>query len=132
MGNLAEGARNAVEVCMAVKKGEHVLILTDRETLEVGGAISEAAEKASKGNVKTFVFEDYTERPAKKLPKEVLESMPWANVTFYAAQSKPGELAVRGPFIRTAIKYARTVTCPASLRNSWRRACVPTIRKSQS
>ncbi len=92
---------------MAVNKGEHVLILTDRETLEVGEAISQAAEKVSKGNVKTFVLEDYTERPAKEIPKEVLESMPWANVTFYAAKSMRGELAVRGPFIRTAIKYAR-------------------------
>lgn len=107
MGNLGEGARNAVEVCMAVRKGEHVLILTDRDTLEVGEAISEAAEKVSRGNVKVFVLEDYTERPAKELPTEVVESIPRANVTFYAAQSKLGELAIRGPFIRTAIKYAR-------------------------
>ena len=107
MGNLTEGARNAVEVCMAVRKGEHVIILTDRETLEVGEAISGAAEKVTKGNIKTFVLEDYTDRPAKEIPREVLESMPWANVTFYAAKSKPGELTIRGPFIRTAIKYAR-------------------------
>ena len=103
LGNLAEGARNAVEICMAVKKGEHVLILTDRETLEVGEAISEAADRISKGNVKTFVLEDYTQRPAKEIPREILESMPWANVTFYAAKSKPGELAIRGPFIRKAM-----------------------------
>jgi len=107
LGNLTEGARNAVEVCMAVKREEHVLILTDRETLEIGEALSEAATKVSGGNVKTFVLEDYTERPAKEIPREVLESIPWANVTFYAARSKVGELAVRGPFIRAAIKYAR-------------------------
>lgn len=106
MGNLAEGARNAVKVCMAVKKGEHVLILTDRETLEVGEAIS-AVEAVSEGNVKLFVLEDYTERPAKEIPREIFDSIPGANVTFYAAKSKRGELAVRGPFIRTAIKYAR-------------------------
>ena len=47
---------------MAVGKGEHVLILTDRETLEVGEAISGATEKISKGNVKTLILEDYTER----------------------------------------------------------------------
>jgi leucyl aminopeptidase (aminopeptidase T) len=104
---LEEGARNAVEVCMQVKDGEHVLVLTDRQTLAVGNAISDAAEKASKGNVKLFVLEDYTERPAKELPKEILETIPWANVTYYAAASRPGELAIRGPFIRTAIKYAR-------------------------
>jgi hypothetical protein len=53
------------------------------------------------------MLEDYTERPAKEIPREVLESIPWANVTFYVATSKPGELVVRGPFIRTAINYAR-------------------------
>jgi leucyl aminopeptidase (aminopeptidase T) len=92
---------------MSIRKGEHVLILTDRQTLEVGKAISDAAEKVSKGNVKLFILEDYVERPAKELPKQILDTIPWANVTYYAAESKPGELAMRGPFIRTAIKYAR-------------------------
>ena len=36
---------------MAVRKGEHVLILTDRETLEVGEAIPGATENLPKGNV---------------------------------------------------------------------------------
>jgi len=107
MGSLHEGARNAVEVCMNVRKGENVLVLTDRDTFEVGKAISDEAERVSKGNVKLFVLEDYTERPAKELPKTILDTIPWANVTYYAAGSRPGELAIRGPFIRTAIKYAR-------------------------
>ena len=98
---------------MAVRKGEHVLVLTDRETLDVGRAIMNAAEKVSKENVKLFVLDDYTERPAKELPREILDAIPWANVTYYAARSKPGELAVRGPFIRTAIKYARHAHMPS-------------------
>ena len=113
MGTLEQGAKNAVEVCMAVRKGEHVLVLTDRETLDVGRAISNAAEKVSNGNVKLFILEDYTERPARELPKEILDAIPWANVTFYAAESKPGELAIRGPFIRTALKYARHAHMPS-------------------
>jgi len=113
VGSLGEGAGNAVEVCMAVRKGEHILIVTDRETLNVGRAISDAAEKISKGNVKLFVLEDYSERPAKELPKRILDTIPWANVTYYAAASKPGELAIRGPFIRTAIKYARHAHMPS-------------------
>jgi len=92
---------------MSIKNGEHVLVLTDRETLEVGEAILGAAQKTSKDNAKLFVLEDYTSRPAKELPKQILDAIPSANVTFYAAASKQGELAVRGPFIRTAIKYAR-------------------------
>ncbi len=113
MGTLSEGARNAVEICMAVRNGEHVLILTDRPTFEVGKAISDTAEKTSNGNVKLLVLEDYTERPAKELPKQILDLIPWANVTFYAAESQKGELSVRGPFIRTAVRYARHAHMPS-------------------
>jgi leucyl aminopeptidase (aminopeptidase T) len=98
---------------MSVKDGEHVLVVSDRETLEVGKSISEAAESISRGNVKIFVLEDYAERPTEELPKEIFEAIPWANVTFYAAQSKPGELAMRTLFIRTAIKYARHAHMPS-------------------
>ena len=107
MGTLQEGAKIAVEVCMSVRSGEHVIVVTDRPTLEVGRAISDAAEKVTKGNVKLLVLEDYVERPAKELPKAILDLIPWANVTYYAAESMRGELAIRGPFIRTAVKYAR-------------------------
>lgn len=44
MGTLKEGAENAVRVCMAVSSGEHVLILTDQATLEVGQALAKSAE----------------------------------------------------------------------------------------
>jgi aminopeptidase len=116
MGSLQEGARNAVEVCMSVKNGEHVLILTDKQTLDVGQALRDAAERASKGNVRLFVLEDYVQRPAKELPKPVLDQIPWTNVTFYAAESLPGELAIRQPFIRTALKYARHAHMPSITR----------------
>ena len=116
MGTLSEGAKNAVEVCMAVRKGERVLILTDRETLDVGEALSNAANKVSSGNVKLLVLEDYTQRPAKELPRQIAEAIPSTDVTYYAAQSEPGELTVRGPFIRTAIKYARHGHMPGVTR----------------
>ncbi len=116
MGSLVEGARNAAEVCMNVGPGERVLIVTDRETVEVGQAIADAAEQLTHGNVKLLLLEDYGPRPAKELPKAVLDLMPWANVTYYAAQSKPGELSIRQPFIRTAIKYARHAHMPSVTR----------------
>ena len=107
MGTLQEGARTAVEVCMSVRSGEHVLVLTDHATYDVGKAISDAADKVTNGNVKLLILEEYVARPATHLPKEILDLIPWANVTYYAAESKPGELAVRGPFIQAAVKYAR-------------------------
>jgi leucyl aminopeptidase (aminopeptidase T) len=98
---------------MAVRKDEKVLVLTDRPTREVGEALSNAAEKISNAKAQLFVLEDYTNRPAKELPKTILDAIPGANVTFYAAESMPGELAIRGPFIRTAIKYARHAHMPS-------------------
>lgn len=116
MGTLEEGARNAVEVCMSVTKGEHVLILTDSSTLEVGRAIAKAADKVTLGNVKLLVLDECTKRPATELPQSVAKEIPWADVTFLAAESKPGELAMRRSFIKTAVEYARHANMPGITR----------------
>ena len=47
MGTLYDGAKNAVEVCMGVKHGEHVLIVTDKSTITVGKALRRAAERVT-------------------------------------------------------------------------------------
>lgn len=116
LGSLEEGARNALEVCMSVRNGEHVLVVTDRSTHGIGKAISHAAETVSGGNVKLVVLEDHVQRPAIELPKEILELIPWADVTFYAAESKPGEIPIRRTFIRTAVRYARHGHMPGITR----------------
>lgn len=107
MGTVDDGARVAVEVCMGVKPGEHVLIVTDAFTRRVGEALKKAAENVSPQNVRILFLEDLGTRPLTSLPKPLEESIPWANVTFYAARSVAGELAVRGPFIKLAKQYAR-------------------------
>jgi leucyl aminopeptidase (aminopeptidase T) len=107
LGTADEGARIAVEVCMGVKSGEHVFIVTDSFTRRIGEALKRAAEKASPGNVKIAFLEDFGKRPLTSLPKPLGESIPWANVTFYAARSMGGELGLRMPFIKLAKQYAR-------------------------
>ncbi len=107
MGTLNEGARVAVEVCMDVRLGEHVLVVTDTYTQRIGEALRKAAEKVSPNNVKLVLLEDFGERPLTSLPKALEELVPWANVTFYAAKSIGGELALRMPFIKLAKQYAR-------------------------
>ncbi len=92
-----EGAKNAVEVCMGVKPGEHVLIVTDRSQYEIGEAIRMASLRITE-QVKLFVLEDYGERPMASLPKEIEKAIPWADVTFWAAESKKGELPMRRSF----------------------------------
>ena len=107
MGTIEEGARNAVEVCMGVKSGECVLIVTDRGTYAVGEALTHAAEKVTP-QVQMHILEDYGVRPLRDLPKKIENAIPQADVTFWAAQSIEGELhALRGPFMAAAVKYAR-------------------------
>ena len=108
LGTIEEGARNAVLQCMGVKKGEHVYIVSDKQTLAVGSALKEQAEKiVGADNVKIAFLEDFSGRPLKSLPKEINSTIPWADVTFWAAQSLAGELPTRQQFLEKAKMYAR-------------------------
>jgi leucyl aminopeptidase (aminopeptidase T) len=107
LGSITEGATNAVRTCLAVKKGEHVLIVTDRPRLEIGDALRKQSEGVTAGNVKFFVLEDYTSRPMTELPTQIEKEIHWANVTLWATDSMKGEVTSRMKFIRSAVKYAR-------------------------
>jgi leucyl aminopeptidase (aminopeptidase T) len=107
MGTIYQGAKNAVEVCMRVRPGEYVLIVTDKGTYTVGNALKRAAKKVT-SYVEMCVLEDYGTRPLTSLPKEIESAIPKANVTFWATQGMEGELeALRMPFVDAALKYAR-------------------------
>jgi leucyl aminopeptidase (aminopeptidase T) len=108
MGSLEEAAKNAVLVCMGLKRGERVVIVTDRPQLKIGQTLESISKEATgSNNVKLFVLEDLAQRPLKVLPKQIDDVIPWANVTFWAAQSLPGELPARHRFIDQAKKFAR-------------------------
>lgn len=113
MGTVDEGARVAVNVCMRVVPGEHVLIVTDTFTRKVGEALMRAAEDVSPQNVRLVFLEDFGKRPLTSLPKALEESIRWANVTLYAARSISGELGLRMSFIKLAKKYARHAHMPS-------------------
>jgi aminopeptidase len=116
MGTLHDGAKNAVEVCMGVKHGEHVLIVTDKSTITVGKALRRAAERVTP-SVEMYVLEDHGNRPMQNLPKEIESAIPEANVTFWATESRKGELeTLRRPFMKIALKYARHGHMPSVKR----------------
>ena len=108
MGTIDQGARNAVEICMGLRPGERVVIVSDRPEIEVGAALRRSAEKVTgTANVKLFVLEDLTTRPITSLPAAIADAVPNASVTFWATKSLPGELTVRRQFTMLAKKYAR-------------------------
>ncbi len=102
MNNLEFGAEQAVKKCVKIKQGEKVVIITDTACKKIGDTIYNVANKVSPGKIKLFVLEDFGERPDDgtnplHFPKEIGLAMTQADVSFYSAQSKKGEL----PTLRT-------------------------------
>ena len=114
MGTLEQGARNAVEVCMAVKPHEKVVLVTDRVVGDVGTALEAAIRKVT-SNVRVFRLEDLGERPLKEVPSQLVEAAGWADVSFWAAASVKGELPVRMAY-RKGLKHARHGHMPGITR----------------
>jgi leucyl aminopeptidase (aminopeptidase T) len=101
MGTIEEGVKQAIQNCLKVKKGEEVVIITDRETLDIGSALRAAAEKITGKPGKCFLMEDFGARPI-PFPRAIEEALATADVSIYAAQGAKGELATfRQPMIRT-------------------------------
>jgi aminopeptidase len=101
MGTIEQGVKQAIENCLKVKKGEEVVIITDRETLGIGTALRAAAEKITGKPARFFLMEDFGARPI-PFPRVIEEAMSVADVSIYAAQGAKGELATfRQPMIRT-------------------------------
>ena len=71
---LQKGANIAINQCLGVNKKDRVIIVTDKKTLNVGEAIKTEALKQST-NVLFLVIEDYTTRPAKKLPLKMVNEI---------------------------------------------------------
>jgi len=89
MGSVDKGARQAVENCIKVKKGEKAVIITDGETIEIGKAIKWAVENIT-NDVHFFVMEDFGERPL-NFPEEIGKVLAEADVSFYVAQDVKDE-----------------------------------------
>ena len=61
------GARNAVEVCLAIQPGEKVALITDRESLPVTASLAQAlGERAAR--FREYVLEDFVPRPLARAP----------------------------------------------------------------
>ncbi len=99
MGSIKKGAKQAVENCIKVKKGEKVVIITDEKTLEIGNAIKRAVESIT-NDVHFFIMEDFGERPL-NFPEKIGKVLAKADASFYVAQCDKGELQTfRKPMLK--------------------------------
>jgi leucyl aminopeptidase (aminopeptidase T) len=92
--DLGPGARNAVRTCLKIVPQEHVAIVTDRETEPIAASLAGEIREVG-APFELHVVEDYGERPMFELPEPVREALERSDVSIYAGQPKPGELASR-------------------------------------
>ncbi len=104
MNAIEAGAKQAVLNCAKVKAGEKVVIITDEQTKKLADALLKEANDIG-ASVTQFIMEDFGQRPEDKsqplpFPKAIGDVLEKANVSFYIAGGKPGELhSFRMPMI---------------------------------
>ena len=102
MGTIEQGVKQAVKNCLKVKAGENVVIITDKETLEIGSAFKKAIEKIT-DEIRFFIMEDFGQRPI-DFPRAIESAISAADVSIYAAQGAEGELQSFRRFMIDAVE----------------------------
>jgi leucyl aminopeptidase (aminopeptidase T) len=92
--DLVEGASNAVNVCLRVKPGEKVTLITDEQTLEIASSVYREILSAG-ASCSVFVLEDFAPRPHTEMPRDILADLATSQVSLYAARGQTGELRTR-------------------------------------
>jgi aminopeptidase len=91
---LSPGARNAVQVCLRVQRGEKVTVITDEATKEIAASLVHELEAAG-APYRAWVLEDLTPRPLNDLPQEIVEDLETSQVSIFAVQAQANELRSR-------------------------------------
>src|ERR1043166_4045370 len=93
--DLVPGARNAVRVCLRLKRDERITIITDEATRDIAAALQAEVEEVGSEHA-VFVRENYAGRPLVAMPQVILDDLAQSQVSIFAAQSQRGELGSRG------------------------------------
>jgi len=91
---LVPGARNAIDVCLRLKRDERITIVTDTVTREIAAALQREVEGVG-SDYTLFVLEHHGRRPLKFMPKIILDDLALSQVSIFAAQTQPDELPAR-------------------------------------
>src|SRR5580700_7621589 len=90
----AQGAVNAVRVCLRVQPEEQVCVITDEATIEIAAAIVHELEVLG-APYRAWVLEELAERPLTDLPREILDDLETCQVSIFAVQAQTRELRSR-------------------------------------
>jgi aminopeptidase len=110
--DLAPGARNAVDVCLAIEPRERVALIADEATREVAASLAEALAAAD-AEIDSMLIEHVASRPLRGAPVEVLDALDRADAGILCVQPREGELGARMDIVATVerrgIRYAHMV-----------------------
>ena len=124
-GDLAPGAHNAVDVCLAVKAGERVALIADEASSAVAASLAAALDDVPAA-WSGVLIERITTRPLRSAPAAVLEALERADAGILCVQPREGELAARMEIVavveRRGIRYAHMVGVTAQIMRQGMRA----------
>jgi len=112
MAELAPGARNAVEVCLAIQPDERVALIADEASGDVAASLAAALDEIG-APWHGVVIERVAERPMAAAPDEVIDALERADAGILCVQPRQGELGARMAIVsvveRRGIRYAHMV-----------------------
>ncbi|HYT74589.1 MAG TPA: aminopeptidase [Vicinamibacterales bacterium] len=109
---LAAGARNAINVCLAIQARERVALIADEASREVAASLAAALEDVD-ASTHTVLIEHVAARPLRSAPAEVLDALERCDAGIVCVQPQQGELGARMAIVagveRRQIRYAHMV-----------------------
>lgn len=110
--DLATGARNAIEVCLAIQRGERVALIADEASSGVAASLAVAVDAVG-ADWYGVLIERVATRPLTAAPPEVLDALEHADAGILCVQPQQGELGARMAIVavveRRGIRYAHMV-----------------------
>jgi aminopeptidase len=121
---LAPGARNAIEVCLAIQPHEHVALIADQASGDVAASLAAALDEVG-APWEGVVIEQVAGRPLTEAPRAVLDALEHADAGILCVQPQQGELGARMAIValveRRGIRYAHMVgVTPQIMREGMR------------
>jgi len=122
--DLAPGARNAIDVCLAITPADRVALIADEASAEVAASLADAIGRAGAAADEILV-ERVSGRPMREAPPEVLAALERADAGILCVQPREGELTARMQIVATverrAIRYAHMIgVTPEIMRQGMR------------
>jgi leucyl aminopeptidase (aminopeptidase T) len=122
---LMPGARNAVETCLGIRPGEHVVLIADEASRAVAASIASALE-AQNAQYTGLLLESFGPRPMTVAPPDVLDALEVADAGVMCMTPQAGELGARMAIVkiveRRQIRYAHMVGVTAEIMKQGMRA----------